>query len=128
MRKRREWETSQVQKDKEPITEVPITEDVEEDSEPLIVRRRKEKAIILDSESTETVEVHKDKPESIPILSMLEKNVVADQHAWDETFRNTDVDTNLVWGVDEEEEEDRDEGDNQSKTPRATHISGGSVL
>ena len=59
---------------------------------------------------------------------MLEKNVVADQHAWDEAFRDTDVDPNLVWVVDEEEEKDRDEEDNQTKTPCGTHISGGSVL
>ena len=62
---------SQVQKDKEPITEAPVTKDVEEDSEPLILRRRKGKAIILDSESTETTEAHKDQHASIPILSML---------------------------------------------------------
>ena len=53
---------------------------------------------------------------------------MADQHAWDEAFRDTDVDPNLVWDDDEEEDDDRDLGDNQTKIPHATHIFGGSVL
>ena len=69
-----------MQKDKEPITEAPITEDVEEDSEPLIIRRRKGKMVVLESKSTDTAtytEAARDQPEFIPMLSMLEKNVVA---------------------------------------------------
>ena len=82
-RKRREKEISKMQTAKEHITEAPITED-KEDLESLIIRRRKGKMAILDSESTEIAGyagVQTDKPETIPVLSMLEKNIVADQLA-----------------------------------------------
>ena len=46
--------------------------------------------VVLESESTETAtyaEAARDQPEFIPMLSMLEKNVVANQDAWDEAFQ-----------------------------------------
>ena len=66
-----------------------MLEDVEEDSEALKTRKRRGKTIITDSSSTETAGYVKDvlnKPEIVPILSMLEKNAVANQMAWDEAF------------------------------------------
>ena len=87
--------------------------------------------VILDSESTNAAvhaEPATDQPESIPLLSLLEKNAMADHMAWDEAFPKEHNEPNLSWDDDEDEEEDKDEGDNQTKLPSATHISGGPVL
>ena len=59
-----------------------MLEDVEEEPEALVTRRRSGKMIIIDNSSTETAGYVKDvsnKPKTIPILSMLEKNVMAGQ-------------------------------------------------
>ena len=69
-----------------------------------------------------------DQPETILILSMLEKNLVADQDEWDKAFQREPIDPHLSWAFDEEEGVSEDEGVNQNQPPRATHISGGPVL
>ena len=81
--------------------------------------------VISDSETTEVAAYAGD---TIPLMSLLEKNVVADQMAWDEAFPKEQNEPNLVWDDDEDEGDDRDEGDNQTKIPNATHISCGPVL
>ena len=46
--------------------------------------------VVLESKSTDKApyaEVARDQPKFIPMLSMLEKNVVANQDAWDEAFQ-----------------------------------------
>ena len=95
-----------------------MLEDVEEKPEALITRRRIGKMIITNSSSTETAGYVKgalNKPETVPILSMLEMNVVADQETWDEAFKWPENEPNLSWDNDDEDEgDDRDEGDNQT--------------
>ena len=59
---------------------------------------------------------------------MLEKNVVANQDAWDEAFQTELPEPHLSWVRDEDEGVSEDEGVNKKPTPSATHISGGPVL
>ena len=54
--------------------------------------------VILDSESIYIVvyaEAATEQPKSIPLLSLLEKNAVVDQMAWDEAFPKEHNEPNL---------------------------------
>ena len=69
--------------------------------------------VILESESTDTTtypEPARDQPEFIPMLSMLEKNVVANQDAWDVDFQTELPEPHLSWALDEDEGVSEDEG------------------
>ena len=81
--------------------------------------------IVSDNESTDTEGYAKEQDASTPLLSMLEKNVVADQTAWNEAFEGAQQDPSSYWIL-EEEEDDDDEDKNVSYSPkptRATHTS-----
>ena len=92
----------------ETTTEVPpinvleddIVEELE-DSAALRTRRRKGKMVISNSEWTETAGYAIEADASIPLLTMLEKNVVADQVAWNEAFESVQQDFGSDWILDE---------------------------
>ena len=123
MQKIQETEEVEVSEpNKEITTEVPpinVLEDeiVEEseDSTSLRTIRRKGKMVISDSESTDTAGYAKPHA-SIPLLTMLGKNVVADQVASNEAFEFVQQDPNSDWILDEEEE--REEGKSVSHSPK----------
>ena len=76
--------------------------------------------VVLESESTDTAtftEAARDQPKFIPMLPMLEQNVVANQDAWDEAFQTELPEPHLSWVLDEDEGVSEDEGVNQSQPP-----------
>ena len=87
--------------------------------------------VVLESKSTDTAtyaEAAREQPEFIPMLSMLENNVVANQDAWDEAFQTELPEPHLSWALDEEEGISEDKVVNQSPPPCVTHISSGLIL
>ena len=103
-------EVSETKNSEAPITEVAhkevpvdhLIEDVIEEEETLQVRRKRGKMVVSDSESTETERYAKEQDTSIPLLSMLVKNVVADQAAWNKSFKGVQQDLGSDWDFEDE--------------------------